>query len=189
MRSVIAATIVATVMAVPSWVPSSTADAQCCVGKCPDSNTNKYFSIADDSGPWLCGETCIRDSFYWVFHLFEKNLTKATDMNTCKDAGYTEYKETVTHGGGGLDCTLDLYACSKAGGCEHPGASAASVIGTSEDEELQCANRDEACNPGGSGFKEIKCCPGDVCYEQVPAGSGYICVGTANVIESAELQV
>merc|ERR1712166_1092432 len=100
---------------------------QCCLGACKDSAKNKYFSIADDSGPWLCGETCIRDSFYWVFHLFEKNLTKAADMNTCKDAGYTEYKETVTHGGGGLDCTLDLYACSKAGGCEHPGASAASL--------------------------------------------------------------
>merc|ERR1712100_847832 len=88
----------------------------------------KYFSIADDSGPWLCGETCISDSFYWIFHIFEKNLTKATDLNTCKDAGYTKYNSTVTHGGAGLYCTLDLYECTKEGGCEHPGTSSASMV-------------------------------------------------------------
>merc|ERR1711966_325054 len=100
-------------------------DDFCC--KTCTSPKNKYFSIADDSGPWLCGETCIRDSFYPIFHIFEKNLTKATDLNTCKDAGYTKYKSTVTHGGGGLDCTLDLYECTLAGGCEHPGAKTESV--------------------------------------------------------------
>merc|ERR1711907_781598 len=99
---------------------------QCC--KSCDSGKSKYFSIADDSGPWLCGETCIRDSFYWIFHLFEKNLTKATDLNVCKDAGYTKYNSTVTHGGGGLDCTLDLYECAKPGGCEHPGADASPIF-------------------------------------------------------------
>jgi hypothetical protein len=103
-------------------------EPQCCAGPCSDSAKNKYFSIADDSGPWLCGETCIRDSFYPIFHIFEKNLTKATDMNVCKDAGYTKYKSTVTHGGGGLDCTLDLYECAKPGGCEHPGANASPIF-------------------------------------------------------------
>ena len=101
---------------------------QCCVGACKDSGKNKYFSIADDYGPWLCGETCICDSFYPIFHIFEKNLTKATDSFVCKDAGYTQYNSTVTHGGGGLDCTLDLYSCTKAGGCEHPGATAGSIF-------------------------------------------------------------
>ena len=31
-----------------------------CCKDCPE-NKNKYYSIADDSGPWLCGETCIRN--------------------------------------------------------------------------------------------------------------------------------
>merc|ERR1712205_159851 len=83
----------------------------------------KYFSIADDSGPWLCGETCIRDSFYPIFHIFEKNLTKATSNTVCADAGYTKYNSTVTHGGGGLYCTLDLYECAAGSGkCPHPAA-------------------------------------------------------------------
>jgi hypothetical protein len=114
---------------------------QCCVGACKDSNKNKYFSIADDSGPWLCGETCIRDSFYPVFHIFEKNLTKATDQFTCKDAGYTKYESTVTHGGAGLDCTLDLYSCTKAEGCEHPGAANVGSISSSS-TEIQIATFD-----------------------------------------------
>ena len=99
-------------------------DGPCCEGECTGTASwgtyNKYFSIADDSGPWLCGETCIRDEFYPVFHLFEKNLTLAADDSVCKDAGYTKYNSTVTHGGGGLYCTLDLYECTRSGGCPHP---------------------------------------------------------------------
>merc|ERR1711988_2029769 len=63
-------------------------------GKCCVSCTapkEMYFSIADDSGPWLCGQTCIRSSFYPIFHFFEKNLTKATNDNPCGNAGYTKY--------------------------------------------------------------------------------------------------
>merc|ERR1719198_2597085 len=97
-------------------------DGPCCEGACAEPY-HKYFSIADDSGPWLCGETCIRDPFYPIFHLFEKNLTLATDDSVCADAGYTKYNSTVTHGGGGLYCTLDLYECTRAGGCPHPDAA------------------------------------------------------------------
>merc|ERR1711934_1171622 len=60
-------------------------------GKCCVSCTspkNMYYSIADDSGPWLCGQTCIRDSFYKISHVFEKNLTKAVDSSPCANAGY-----------------------------------------------------------------------------------------------------
>merc|ERR1711865_737562 len=94
-------------------------------GKCCDKCTGDkqmYFSIADNSGPWLCGQTCIRSSFYPIFHIFEGNLTKsATNGGVCADAGYTKYVETTTHGGGGLYCTLGLYACAAgSGNCPHP---------------------------------------------------------------------
>merc|ERR1719331_2081322 len=64
---------------------------KCCT-ECTGTKT-KYFSIADDSGPWLCGETCIRDSFYPIFHIFEKNLTKAASNTQalCHENGYTKY--------------------------------------------------------------------------------------------------
>merc|ERR1711998_269160 len=97
-----------------------------CCNTCSDPY-NKYFSIADDSGPWLCGETCIRDSYYWIFHVFEKNLTKASSQtaSVCHDNGYTIYNSTVTHGGGGLYCTLDLYECAAGSGkCPRPDAFA-----------------------------------------------------------------
>lgn len=82
----------------------------------------KYYSIADDSGRWLCGETCIRPSAYPVFHVFEKNLTAARGDAACAAAGYTAYVETATHGVPGLACALDLYACP-AGDCPHPSSS------------------------------------------------------------------
>merc|ERR1719171_553404 len=86
-----------TTKTVPIEVATKESDGgPCCAGTCPDSNNNKYFSIANDSGPWLCGETCIRDFFYPIFHLFEKNLTKSSWTNTpCADAGYTVYEQTV----------------------------------------------------------------------------------------------
>merc|ERR1719201_63932 len=101
-----------------SAFPSTTVTAAPCCDSCTGTK-NMYFSIADDSGPWLCGQTCIRDSFYPIFHIFEKNLTKTTKNTVCHDAGYTHYNSTVTHGGGGLYCTLDLYSCP-SGDCEHP---------------------------------------------------------------------
>merc|ERR1719484_174753 len=103
------------------YAPKLMDQGKCCL-ECQGTK-NKYFSIADDSGPWLCGETCIRDSFYPIFHIFEKNLTKATSNTVCADAGYTKYNSTVTHGGGGLYCTLDLYECAAGSGkCPHPTA-------------------------------------------------------------------
>ena len=43
-----------------------------------------------------------------------------------------------------------------------------------------CAGPHEHCDPGGSGFKKIDCCPGSKCYRQEPAGEGgsYICLGS-----------
>ena len=38
----------------------SAAEEPICCKDCPE-NKHKYYSIANDSGPWLCGETCIRN--------------------------------------------------------------------------------------------------------------------------------
>jgi hypothetical protein len=67
------------------------------------------------------GYSCSSCRSYPIFHLFEKNLTKAQSNTTCQDVGYTKYNSTVTHGGFGLDVTLDLYECAAGSGiCEHP---------------------------------------------------------------------
>ena len=117
-----------------------------CCETCDDAKKVKYYSIANDSGPWLCGETCIRNFFYPIFHIFEKNLTKSTWTNSpCKDAGYTVYQETVTHGGGGLYCTLDLYACNSTEGCPHAGDDKrknATQSSTSEESTRNVVNSD-----------------------------------------------
>merc|ERR1712166_1185303 len=73
----------------------------------------KYFSVDVPHG--FCGETCINPSKYWIFKVFEKNLTKATDNTPCIEqftptgGHYTNYTSTVTHGVPGLKVTLDLY--------------------------------------------------------------------------------
>lgn len=98
-------------------LPAVQAHTPCC--RACNAPKRKYFSIADDSGPWLCGETCIQTWLYPLFHAFERNLTLAESDTVCSDAGYTDYVETVTHGAPPLTCTLDLYACPR-GACPHP---------------------------------------------------------------------
>merc|ERR1711935_77233 len=79
----------------------------------------KYFSVDVPHG--FCGETCIRPRSYGLFHLFEKNLTRAADNNPCKEqftpngGHYTKYTSTVSHGGFGLKVTLDLYGPAPEG--------------------------------------------------------------------------
>jgi len=73
----------------------------------------KYFSVDVPHG--FCGETCINPKKYFIFKLFEKNLTKAIDNTPCIEqftptgGHYTNYTSTVTHGVPGLKVTLDLY--------------------------------------------------------------------------------
>ena len=48
--------------------------------------------------------------FYWLYHIFEKNLALDENSNTpCADRGYTVYKNTPTHGVWPVTVTLDLY--------------------------------------------------------------------------------
>merc|ERR1712086_262630 len=73
----------------------------------------KYFSVDVPHG--FCGETCINPNKYFIFKVFERNLTKATDNTPCMEqftptgGHYTNYTSTVTHGVPGLKVTLDLY--------------------------------------------------------------------------------
>lgn len=56
-----------------------------------------------------CGECCMDPSKYSTYHIFEKNLTKATTDSPCSAFGFTLYDSTVTHGFGPIKMTLDLY--------------------------------------------------------------------------------
>ena len=84
--------------------------------KCCTSCTaplEKYYSVDVPHG--FCGETCMNPSKYWIFKVFESNLTKATSNSPCPEqytphgGHYTNYTSTVTHGVPGLSITLDLY--------------------------------------------------------------------------------
>jgi hypothetical protein len=74
----------------------------------------KYYSVDVPHG--FCGETCVNPSSYFIFKIFEKNLTLSDSDTPCSGqftpvgTHYTEYSETVTHGVPGLlAVTLDLY--------------------------------------------------------------------------------
>ena len=91
---------------------------RCCEGPCNTTGTKKYYSIAQSlKGTWHCGECCIKPSSYWLFHIFEKNLTEAATPSPCASFGYTRYEETVTHGFPPIAVTLDLYDCGASGSC------------------------------------------------------------------------
>jgi len=92
----------------------SNAKEPCCNKKCP-APLKKFFST--DAPHGFCGEACMDPKRYNTFHFFEKNLTLATSEHPCSQQRtpsntkrYTEYFDTVTHGGGGISVTLDLYA-------------------------------------------------------------------------------
>lgn len=87
-------------------------DSPCCK-TCADP-LEKYYSVDVPHG--FCGETCMNPKKYWLFKIFESNLTKSTDNTPCSEqftptgGHYTKYSSTVTHGVPGLSITLDLYA-------------------------------------------------------------------------------
>jgi len=91
------------------------APTPCCRGACP-AGEEKYWSLASGVfGGEHCGECCLDPSKYPLFHLFERNLTKAERTVTpCHDFGYTVYDSTPTHGLGPVSITLDLYDQPKA---------------------------------------------------------------------------
>merc|ERR1712166_714288 len=96
----------------PPSPPAPPAPTEKCCTDCVAPQV-KYFSVDVPHG--FCGETCIRPRSFGLFHLFEKNLTKAIDNTPCIEqftptgGHYTNYTSTVTHGVPGLKVTLDLY--------------------------------------------------------------------------------
>mmetsp|Transcript_29513 Transcript_29513/g.64879 ORF Transcript_29513/g.64879 Transcript_29513/m.64879 type:complete len:192 (+) Transcript_29513:83-658(+) len=80
-------------------------DSPCC--KQCSSPQNKYHSV--DAKHGHCGETCLQDSNFWLFKIFEPNLTKSDSDTPCSDLGFPTYDSTETHGFGKLSDTLDLY--------------------------------------------------------------------------------
>ena len=86
------------------------AEDMCCT-LCDGPGISKYYSIDPNAGH--CGESCIPDSKFWLYHIFEKWLTKAENGNTsfpCKEHNFTEYWQTETHGVPGLlSVAVDFY--------------------------------------------------------------------------------
>ena len=58
----------------------------------------------------------MKPSQYNEFHFFEPNLLEAKTNTPCADNNFTTFVQTVTHGGGGISCTLDMYKYSGSGG-------------------------------------------------------------------------
>ena len=77
---------------------------KCCV-TCSKENEVKYYSIASNDN---CGESCLNPKLFWLYKIFETNLTLAEDT-TCGSLGYTEYIVTETHGVFPVKATLDRY--------------------------------------------------------------------------------
>ena len=94
--------------------PPSVVDGKCCVN-CTDPSTKKYFSIAhnDKFTALNCGEACMIPKDYWIYKVFEKNLTLAATNTPCADKNFTVYEETPTHGFGPIKVTFDMYAHPK----------------------------------------------------------------------------
>jgi len=83
--------------------------ADLCCEKCPEGQI-KTYSV--DHFFNMCGESCMNESDFWKFKLFEPNLTKADaiDQGICSMIGFSEYVKTETHGIPGLEgITLDMY--------------------------------------------------------------------------------
>jgi len=104
-----------TTFAAPAPVPVAVAD-KCCEGSC-ELPLKKYHSVDVPHG--FCGEACMDPKKFFIYKLFEKNLTLSDTESPCpreytpNGTLYTEYTETVTHGIPGLlSVTLDLYGPS-----------------------------------------------------------------------------
>ena len=87
----------------------ASAEEKCCVGACEAEGEEKFYSIDDRSN--MCGECCMKPEDYDQYHKFEKNLLPAFNgtVYPCADLHYDVYVDTVTHGAGPVQMTLDLY--------------------------------------------------------------------------------
>ena len=82
------------------------AQKKCC--ETCKNKKNKYYSVPKLQN-YNCGESCLLDSDYLKYKLFEPELQKATSNNPCKDLGYLRYLNTENHSIGKLNVNVDLY--------------------------------------------------------------------------------
>ena len=83
----------------------NTSNEKCCTA-CSKNNQVKYYSVVTDNN--RCGECCLNPKVFWLFKIFEKNLTLAEEK-TCASLGYPNYENTQTHGFFPVKVTLDMY--------------------------------------------------------------------------------
>ncbi len=81
-------------------------DNKLCCEACTEPK-EKYYSI--DPRFNLCGESCMRPMWFWLYKIFEPTLHKAETNTPCSDRDYTIYRSTPTHGIWPITMTLDLY--------------------------------------------------------------------------------
>ena len=74
---------------------ASSIDTDKCCTVCPAGEV-KTYSI--DTKANHCGVSCIKQDKFWLYHVFEKNLTDAKTNTPCEDHGYGNYWMTETHG-------------------------------------------------------------------------------------------
>jgi len=92
--------------------PAAQAAEPCC--KVCELPKLKFYSVDVPHG--FCGECCMQPDHFWLFHIFEANLTATNSSTPCSEqftptgTHYTEYSQTVTHGVWPITMTLDLYA-------------------------------------------------------------------------------
>ena len=85
------------------------ADELCCES-CEGEGFIKTYSIDHIWG--LCGVSCIKESDFWKYKIFEPGMQKAnsTTEAVCEELGYGVYRSTEVHGIPHIfDVTVDLY--------------------------------------------------------------------------------
>ena len=102
---IIIASLVATGVIISQAKNNQPTDEECCT-TC-EGNKVKYYSVVTDNN--RCGECCLNPMVFWIFKLFEKNLTLSENGVTCETFGYRNYENTQTHGVFPIKVTLDMY--------------------------------------------------------------------------------
>uniref|UniRef100_A0A7S3FVB6 Uncharacterized protein n=1 Tax=Strombidium rassoulzadegani TaxID=1082188 RepID=A0A7S3FVB6_9SPIT len=81
-----------------------------CCNACSGEGVIKTYSV--DHIFNMCGESCVEESKYWLYKLFEIGMHKADNntQNVCEGLGYGNYHETEVHGIPGIiSIAVDLY--------------------------------------------------------------------------------
>ena len=110
-----------------------------CCETCPEDKILTY-SIVKFPGK-ACGRSCIKESDFWKYKIFEPNMKRAETNNAhpCADNGLGKYWETETHGAFGFTVDVDLY---------HP----------TEDLEVCAPDCKQICCRNGGGDACLKGC-------------------------------